>query len=165
MSSLTTPQILGIYNTPDVIEPVDEEYITRILWTTFAKGYRGGFEPRDTYRKTKLSNALEYIDYIPEGFDLSEDARKRFEWIGLWIEMAPKAYDALSENKIDDLKLLYADWDAREETIGIKGFMIDDEQVDKLIIIRPMLDPYYTERRDIRLEFEKLIARYETNLE
>ena len=166
--SLTTPQILGIYNTPDLIKPVDEKYITRILWRTYARGYRG-VKPRHTHEETRLSNALEYIDNIQEGFDLSEDARKRIEWIRLWIEMAPKAYDALSENKmdnlIDDLKLLYADWDAREETIGIKVFMVNDEQVDKLIIIRPMLDPHYTERRDIRLEFENLIALYETNLE
>lgn len=162
--SLTTPQILGIFKTPKVIKPVDEEYMIGILWDGFASHHRG-VEPGVTHEEIRLSNALKYIDYIQEGFDLSEDARKRFEWIGLWIEMAPKARNALSEKKIEDLKSLYADWDAREETIGIKGFMVNDEQVDKLVFLRPLTGPYNRDMQDIRSELLELVARYETNLE
>ena len=162
--SLTTPQILGIYETPDVIEPVDEEYMIGILWDGFASHHRG-VEPVVTHEEIRLSNALEYIDNVQEGFDLSEDARKRIEWIRLWIEMVPEAHNALSEKRMEDLKSIYADWDAREEAIGIKVFMIDDEQVDKLDFLRPLIGPYNTEMQDIRSELLELIARYETNLE
>ncbi len=114
---LSTPQLLGIFSVKYPIRPGNEdEYVRGVVYTALRN--MEGLSPA-IERVTNAPEMETYLEILNSKFVFSDDAKRKYEWALLSLELWPEILELIDARDLDRFMATYDRWIDEEDKLGV----------------------------------------------